>query len=171
VYCRDAKEAFHKMSNSVELLAAVRRQLTCFLASSTAAAASPASPAATRPPPPSASSHGTTFSAAATERSSSERVEGEQQQKFAGGSGGADTRQLGGGGGSRSEGGGGGNVARCAARTCYGCASKLIMHALGLVEGLAQRPSCRRLILQQGLLEDLITGTKVLVLLVQTYKY
>ena len=43
-------------------------------------------------------------------------------------------------------------------RACYGCSSRLVMHAMELVERLASRDTSRRLILEEGLLSDVLGG-------------
>ena len=92
-YCKDARLAFESMSNSVQMLAAVRAELTRFLARAT-----------TSPPP------------APAPPSDAPR----------------------------------------AGKRCYGCASCFVTHGLELVNGLVQRAACRRLILEAGLLQELI---------------
>jgi hypothetical protein len=107
VYCKDAKEAFHKMTNSVEMLSAVRQELTLFLTSS-ASSESAAGPLGT--------------------------------DAACGGAGAA-------------------GAAAVEARSCFGCSSRLVMHALVLAERLVQqRPSCRQLVMREGLLAALIGG-------------
>ena len=115
VYCRDAKRAFHKMSNSVEVLAAVRQQLTIFLSSS-------------------ASPHGSGEAAAGAAARANEDADSVEEKDL------VKARPAGG------------------TRNCFGCSSRLVMHALGLVQVVAQRASCRRLIMEEGLLQELIGG-------------
>ena len=98
VYCKEAKQAFHRMSNSVELLTAVRVQLTRFLCA-----------------------------AAPKDAQATEAV----QRDAAVGRG---------------------------TRACYGCSSRLVMHAMELVERLASRDTSRRMILEEGLLSDVLGG-------------
>jgi hypothetical protein len=118
VYCRDAKHAFHRMSNSVELLAAVRQQLTIFLTAS-------------------ASLQGSGGSGEPAAGAAAQACEDPNCSK-------------------------GQDLAKpdlsCGTRNCFGCSSRLVMHALGLVQVVAQRASCRRLIMEEGLLQELIGG-------------
>jgi len=105
VYCKDAKLAFHRMSNAVQLLAAVRHHLTLFLNSSS------------------------------TEANGRENEAQQPHDAMRGWLPRDDVAES---------------------RCCFGCSSRLVLHALALMERVAHRASSRRLMLQDGLLAELM---------------